>query len=245
MRSYGRANDELRPVRIQRGFTKFAEGSVLIEFGETRVLCTASVEERQPPFLAGTTRGWVTAEYAMLPRANRSRTPRERGSGGGRSQEISRLVGRSLRAAVDLDALGARTITLDCDVLQGDGGTRTAAITGSMVALSDACQWLMDRGSLAASPIRQAVAAISVGVVGGEALLDLDYDEDSTAEVDFNVVMLSGGGIVEVQGTAERGSFSRESLDGMLDLAAKGIERLWLLQTEAPGCLDGQPRRTL
>jgi len=233
MRSYGRANDALRPVRLERGFTKFAEGSVLVEFGETRVLCTASVEERQPPFLLGTTRGWVTAEYAMLPRANRQRTSRERGSGSGRSQEISRLVGRSLRAAVDLEALGPRTITLDCDVLQADGGTRTAAITGAMVALRDACDWVVRQGSLAASPVRDPVAAISVGVVDGATLLDLDYAEDSAAEVDFNVVMLASGGIVEVQGTAEKGSFSRASLDGMVDLAAAGIAQLFALQSQA------------
>jgi ribonuclease PH len=223
----GRRPDELRPIRIHRSFTRYAEGSVLIECGHTRVLCTASVEEKVPPFLLNSGRGWVTAEYAMLPRATNTRTSRERPNVSGRSQEIQRLIARSLRAAVRLDALGARTITLDCDVLQADGGTRTAAITGAMVALQDAVAWLLERDLLTASPIERQVAAVSVGIVDGEPMLDLCYDEDSRAEVDFNVVMLDGGDLVEVQGTAEKGAFSRSLMNRMLDLAETGIGRLW------------------
>lgn len=228
MRHDGRRADELRPVRIERGFTEYAEGSVLIAFGRTRVLCTASVEESVPPFLKGTGQGWVTAEYGMLPRATHTRTPREaaRGKQGGRTLEIQRLIGRSLRAVVDLAALGERQIVLDCDVLQADGGTRTAAITGAWVALADACEALVARGVLAASPVRDQVAAVSVGLVGGEALLDLDYAEDSTCDTDMNVVMTGAGGFVELQGTAERGAFGRSALDALLALAERGIGAL-------------------
>ncbi|MBM3464507.1 MAG: ribonuclease PH [Armatimonadetes bacterium] len=233
MRADGRAPDALRPVRIQRAFTRFAEGSVLIEMGDTRVLCTASVEERVPPFLLNSGRGWVTAEYSMLPRSTLTRTSRERSGSGGRTQEIQRLIGRSLRAAVNTEKLGARTITLDCDVLQADGGTRTAAITGAMVALHDACSWLISRGYLQKSPLIDMVAAVSVGIVDGVPVLDLPYEEDARAETDSNVVMLASGGIVEVQGTAERGSFSRALLDELLDLAKGGIDRLVALQREA------------
>lgn len=231
----GRQADELRPVVLQRGFTQHAEGSVLICMGETRVLCTASVEERVPPFLLGTGRGWVTAEYAMLPRATHTRSGRERHGPGGRSHEIQRLVGRSLRAAVDLDALGPRTITVDCDVLQADAGTRTASITGGMVALEDAVEWMIRQGLLEASPLRARVAAVSVGLLEGVPVLDLSYAEDSRAEVDLNVVMLDNGGLVEVQGTAERDVFSRGDLDRMLDLAAGGIGRLNEEQARARG----------
>ncbi|ROR34135.1 ribonuclease PH [Inmirania thermothiophila] len=235
MRPSGRAADELRPVRITRGYTKHAEGSVLIEFGDTRVLCTASVEDRVPGFLRGTGSGWVTAEYGMLPRATGERTAREaaRGRQGGRTLEIQRLIGRSLRAVVDLDALGERTITLDCDVLQADGGTRTASITGAYVALADAVARLLETGQLEASPLRGQVASVSVGIVGGAPVLDLDYAEDSAAETDMNVVMDEQGRFVEVQGTAEGHPFSRAELDAMLDLAARGIDRLLALQREA------------
>jgi len=218
---------------MQRGWTRYAEGSVLITMGQTRVLCCASVEEKVPPFLVGTGRGWVTAEYAMLPRSTHTRTSRERGSGSGRSQEISRLIGRSLRATVDLEALGPRTITLDCDVLQADGGTRTAAINGAMVALTDACNGLKAAERLARWPLHDSVAAVSVGMVKGVAVLDLDYEEDSSADVDFNVVMLSGGDFVELQGTAERHPFSRLLMDQMLDLAASGIAQIRSVQQQA------------
>lgn len=232
-RSEDRAPNALRDVDIARDWTAYAEGSVLITMGRTRVLCNATVEEKVPPFLAGTGRGWVTAEYAMLPRATHTRSSRERGSGSGRSQEISRLIGRALRATVNLEALGARTITLDCDVLQADGGTRTAAINGAMVALTDACQGLVRGGLLAASPLVNAVAAISVGIVEGTPLLDLDYFEDARADVDFNVVMLGSGELVELQGTAERHAFSRHQMNQMLDLAEQGINRLRDLQRAA------------
>jgi ribonuclease PH len=224
----GRRPDELRPVRIQRGFTKHAEGSVLVEFGDTKVLCTASVEERVPPFLKDTGRGWVTAEYGMLPRSTNTRTDREaaRGKQSGRTQEIQRLIGRSLRAVVDLTSLGQRTINLDCDVLQADGGTRTAAITGSFVALSDAVSWLQQRKLLSKSPIRDHVAAVSVGMSSGTPLLDLDYREDSTCGCDMNVVMTGANGFVEVQGTAEGATFSGAELDALLALAARGIGEL-------------------
>ena len=235
MRHDGRRADELRPVRIERGFTEYAEGSVLVSFGRTRVLCTASVEESVPPFLKGTGQGWVTAEYGMLPRATHTRTPREAANGkqGGRTLEIQRLIGRSLRAVVDLAALGERQVVLDCDVLQADGGTRTAAITGAWVALADACEALVARGVLSASPVRDQVAAVSVGLVGGEVLLDLDYAEDSTCDTDMNVVMTGAGGFVELQGTAEHGAFDRKALEALLALAEKGIGELLAAQRES------------
>jgi ribonuclease PH len=232
MRSDGRAPDELRPIRITRGYTRHAEGSVLVEFGDTRVLVTASVEDGVPSFMRGRGEGWVTAEYGMLPRATHSRSPREaaRGKQSGRTLEIQRLIGRSLRAVVDLRALGERTVTLDCDVLQADGGTRTAAITGAYVALSDAVDALMTRRVLGASPLHGQVAAVSVGIVRGVPVVDLDYAEDSTAETDMNVVMNNGGGFVEVQGTAEGHAFRRHELDAMLDLAAGACARLFSAQ---------------
>jgi ribonuclease PH len=224
----GRRPAELRPVRIQRRYTKHAEGSVLVEFGDTRVLCTASVEERVPPFLKDTGRGWVTAEYGMLPRSTNTRTEREaaRGKQSGRTQEIQRLIGRSLRAVVDLSQTGQRTVHVDCDVLQADGGTRTAAITGAFVALHDAFSFLKQKSLLQAWPIRDHVAAVSVGMAGGRPLLDLDYGEDSTCGCDMNVVMTGAGRFVEVQGTAEGEAFSRAELDGLLELAARGIAEL-------------------
>ena len=226
---------ELRPVRFERHFTRYAEGSVLVSFGATRVLCNASVEESVPPFLRGTGRGWVTAEYAMLPRATHSRSPREatRGKVGGRTHEIQRLIGRSLRAVVDLQGLGERTIQIDCDVLQADGGTRTASITGAWVALADAVQGLLDRGLLKQNPLRESVAAISVGIVDGQPLLDLDYAEDSRAAVDMNFVMTASGLFVEVQGTAEEAPFSGEDLDRLRDLAVAGCRTLCDLQLRA------------
>src|SRR5579864_6270078 len=234
-RRHGRATDMLRPVRLTRHFTCHAEGSVLVEFGDTRVLCTASVEESVPPFLRGKARGWVTAEYGMLPRSTHTRSPREaaRGKQSGRTQEIQRLIGRSLRAAMDLAALGERTITIDCDVLQADGGTRTAAITGGFIALADACEQLLARGVLSARPLHGQIAAVSVGIVRGELLLDLDYGEDSEAETDMNVVMNNGGGFVEVQGTAEGHAFRRHEFDALLNLAASGIGSLCALQAQA------------
>ena len=234
-RSEGRANDELRPVRMTVDYLRHAEGSVLIEFGDTRVLCVASIEDRVPGFLEGRGQGWLTAEYAMLPRAGQTRSNRESVSGkvGGRTHEIQRLIGRSLRACTDLRALGERTILLDCDVLQADGGTRTAAITGAWVALKRACATLRQRGVLAADPVRMGLAAVSVGVMGGQTLLDLDYAEDSHAEVDANVVMTDQGEFVEVQGTAEGKPFSRARLDELLALAEKGIRELHGLQREA------------
>jgi ribonuclease PH len=234
-RREGRAPDALRPVRFTRRFTCHAEGSVLAEFGDTRVLCTASVDEGVPPFLRGKSRGWVTAEYGMLPRATHSRSPREsvRGRQTGRSQEIQRLIGRALRAAVDLEALGERTVTIDCDVLQADGGTRTAAITGAFLALADACGGLQARRLLGASPLHGQVAAVSVGIVRGVPMLDLDYAEDSEAETDMNVVMNNGGAFIEVQGTAEGHAFRRHELDALLNLAAGGIGELCALQAQA------------
>src|SRR6266487_4304106 len=227
----GRAPRQLRPVRITVDFLDYAEGSVLIEMGNTRVLCAASVEERVPPFLEGKGQGWVTAEYNMLPRSTHTRTPREReGKVSGRTHEIQRLVGRSLRAAVDMMALGPRTIMLDCDVLQADGGTRTASITGAYVALHRACSQLVKRGLLAAHPVRTAVAAISVGVVGGEMLLDLCYEEDSSADVDFNVVMTAKHEFIEVQGTGEGGVFSRATMDALISMAEQGISELLEIQ---------------
>ncbi len=234
-RSNDRAASALRPVRFTRGYTKHAEGSVLVEMGETRVLCTASVEEKVPNWLKGRAQGWVTAEYGMLPRATNTRGSREAAAGKqtGRTQEIQRLVGRSLRAVVDLQKLGERQVTLDCDVLQADGGTRCASITGGYVALALACRRLIDDGLLEQSPLTGTVAAISCGIVGGVPLLDLDYSEDSTAEVDANVVMTGEGGLVEVQATAERTPLSRAHLDELLVLAADGIQSLRSLQDGA------------
>ena len=231
----GRAADQLRPVLVTVDFLDYAEGSVLIETGNTRVLCAASVEERVPPFLEGKGQGWVTAEYNMLPRATHTRSDRERGSRGigGRTQEIQRLIGRSLRAAIDMHALGPRTITLDCDVLQADGGTRTASITGAYIALHRACSLLMKRGLLTAYPVRTAVAATSVGIVNGELWLDLSYPEDSRADVDFNVVMTGQRELVEVQGTGEGGVFSRTTMDALVSLAEKGITELLAIQQQA------------
>ncbi len=228
IRPSGRAPDALRAVRITRGFTRHAEGSVLVEFGDTRVLCTASVEEKVPAFLRGAGRGWLTAEYGMLPRSTHTRTEREaaRGRQSGRTQEIQRLIGRSLRAVFELERLGERTITLDCDVLQADGGTRTAAITGAFVAAHDAVTGLLASGAIERTPVRDFVAAVSVGLYQGTAVLDLDYAEDSACETDLNVVMTGTGGFVEVQGTAEGEPFTREQMDRLVDLAADGIRRL-------------------
>jgi ribonuclease PH len=222
-------------VGFERRHAKHAEGVVLVEFGDTQVLCTASVEDTVPGFLRGKGQGWITAEYGMLPRATHTRTAREaaRGRQSGRTQEIQRLIGRSLRAVADLKALGERTITLDCDVLQADGGTRTASITGGYVALSQACEQLVNRGLIAAHPLHGQVAAVSVGIVGGVAVLDLDYAEDSQAETDMNVVMNNGGGFVEIQGTAEGHAFRRHELDALLNLAASGIAELFALQAQA------------
>ena len=230
-----RAVDALRTVRFTRHYTRHAEGSVLVEFGDTRVLCTATIEDGVPGFLRGKGQGWVTAEYGMLPRATHSRSPREaaRGKQTGRTQEIQRLIGRSLRAVVDLRALGERTVTLDCDVLQADGGTRTAAITGSYVALADAVTALRARRALPASPLHGQVAAVSVGIVGGQPVLDLDYSEDSEAETDMNVVMNNGGAFIEVQGTAEGHAFRRHEFDALLNLAVAGISELCALQSQA------------
>ncbi|MDP2794475.1 MAG: ribonuclease PH [Sulfurisoma sp.] len=234
-RPSGRQPHEARKVSITRDFTMHAEGSVLIEFGHTKVLCTASVEETVPGFLKGRGQGWITAEYGMLPRSTHTRTAREaaKGKQSGRTQEIQRLIGRSLRAITDLKALGERQITLDCDVLQADGGTRTAAITGACVALHDAVNKLLAAGKLAGNPLKDFVAAVSVGMVDGAAVLDLDYDEDSSCDTDMNVVMTGGGGIVEVQGTAEGEPFSRAELDALLALAQAGIADLVNLQKAA------------
>ncbi len=233
-RPSGRAPDELRPVRFTRRFTRHAEGSVLVEFGNTHVLCTASVEEGVPGFLRGKNQGWVTAEYGMLPRATHTRSAREaaKGKQSGRTQEIQRLIGSSLRAITDLAALGERTVTLDCDVLQADGGTRTAAITGSYLALADACDVLLQRRAIPASPLHGQVAAVSVGICGGMPVVDLDYAEDSGAETDMNVVMNNGGGFIEVQGTAEGHAFRRHELDALLNMAATSIAQLFTLQSE-------------
>lgn len=236
--------DELRPVTMERNCSVHAEGSCLITCGRTKVFCTATVEDKVPPFLRGTGKGWVTAEYALLPRSTAVRVPRDavRGKVNGRSQEIQRLIGRSLRAAVDLDALGERCVILDCDVLQADGGTRTASITGAYVALVDALRSLRAAGAFAKLPLRSQVAAVSVGKSGGRLLLDLCYEEDSTAEVDFNVVMNGRGEYVEVQGTGEGGVFSRAEMDGMLDLAAAGIGRLMEMQRQALAWNDWEAR---
>ena len=234
-RSAARPADALRPVTLQRGYTRHAEGSVLVSFGDTRVLCTASVDEKVPPHKRGSGQGWVTGEYGMLPRSTHTRSDREaaRGKQSGRTQEIQRLIGRSLRSVFDLKALGERTIHLDCDVLQADGGTRTAAITGAYVAAHDAVSWLIGQGRLTASPILDAVAAVSVGIVQGVPMLDLDYAEDSGCDTDMNVVMTGGGGFVEVQGTAEGTPFSRSEMDALLALAAQGIGELVAAQKAA------------
>ena len=232
IRADGRRSDELRKVRIIPDSQVFAEGSVIIETGQTRVLCSASVEHGVPPFLRDTGQGWITAEYAMLPRSTLTRSPRENRGPRGRSQEIQRLIGRSLRAAVDLEYLGQRTITMDCDVLQADGGTRTAAITGAYVALHKALSVLVERNDLDQMPLTCAVAATSVGVVGDRVLLDLNYEEDVRAEVDFNVVMTDRGEFVEVQGTAEEGSFSKKVMDEILTLAETGITQLFQAQQQ-------------
>ena len=228
MRPSGRANDQLRDVRITRNFTKHAEGSVLVEFGDTKVICTASVDTSVPPFLRGKGQGWVTAEYGMLPRSTGSRMIREaaKGKQQGRTVEISRLIGRSLRAAVDLKALGENTITIDCDVIQADGGTRTASITGACVALADAINWLKANGKVKGEPLKHKIAAVSVGIYKGEAVLDLDYAEDSSAETDLNVVMTEKGGFVEIQGTAEGEAFTPDELNAMLALVQKAIAEL-------------------
>ena len=235
MRAGGRKPDELRAVRLTRGYTRHPEGSVLVEFGETRVLCTASVEERVPPFLRDSGRGWVTAEYGMLPRATNTCGEREaaRGKQSGRTQEIQRLIGRSLRAVVDGASLGPRTVQVDCDVLQADGGTRTAAITGAFVALHDAVSWLQERKLIVQSPIRDFVAAVSVGIYQGMPVLDLDYAEDSACGTDMNVVMTGAGRFVELQGTAEGEPFSQQELDALVELAARGIRELIAQQKRA------------
>ena len=232
-----RSADQLRPVRIQRHYTRHAEGSVLIEFGDTRVLCNASVEEKVPGFLKGRGQGWVTAEYGMLPRSTNTRTDREaaRGKQSGRTQEIQRLIGRSLRAVTDLGKFGERTVQIDCDVIQADGGTRTAAITGAFVALHDAVTLLMQRGLISEFPLRDFVAAVSVGIVEGAPVLDLDYAEDSTCGTDMNVVMTGSGGFVEVQGTAEGAPFSQAQMDALMVLAQRGIRELIAKQKEALG----------
>jgi ribonuclease PH len=234
-RSDGRAYNELRPTSLSTGYSKYAEGSCLIEVGDTVVICTASVLNEVPRFLSGSQRGWVTAEYSMLPRAGAERTSRGRISSSGRTHEIQRLVGRSLRAVVDLDALGERTITLDCDVIQADGGTRTAAVTGAYVALMEALSGLKAGGVFPTIPIFDSVAAVSVGVVSGEAVLDLNYQEDSMASVDMNVVMTGSGRFVEVQGTAEGMPFDRERLDALLDLAGEGMAQLFAAQKRTLG----------
>lgn len=234
-RPSGRANNELRSVSIERNFTCHAEGSVLISFGNTKVICNASISDGVPPFLRGSGQGWITAEYGMLPRSTNSRMKREAASGkqGGRTVEIQRLIGRSLRAAVDLNLLGERTITIDCDVIQADGGTRTAAITGASVALNDAINGLLAQGKLENNPLLHQVAAVSVGIYQGVAVLDLDYAEDSNAQTDMNVVMTTQGGFVEVQGTAEGQPFAAHELQAMLALAEEGVSRLFALQQES------------
>ena len=236
-RSFDRSAGELRPVRFHRHYTKHAEGSVLVEMGHTKVLCTASVEEKVPPFLKGKGTGWVTAEYGMLPRATHTRGTREAASGkqSGRTQEIQRLIGRSLRAVIDTAVLGERQVAIDCDVLQADGGTRCASITGAMVALADAVAGLRAKGLIAADPLRDFVAAVSVGMVDGRPVLDLDYVEDSACDTDMNVVMTGAGHFVEVQGTAEGAPFTREQMASLLDLASTGIAELISLQRSALG----------
>ncbi len=235
LRHDGRQLNQLREIKIERGFTRYAEGSVLISFGETRVLCNASVEEKVPPFMRGEGRGWVTAEYSMLPRATQTRSVREaaRGKLGGRTMEIQRLIGRALRAVVDFELLGERTVLIDCDVLQADGGTRTAAITGAWIALADAVEKLLEQGLIKKSPLKDSVAAVSSGVVNGQPVLDLDYVEDSAAAVDMNFVMSGDGRFVEVQGTAEEEPFSAEELDRLRELASHGCRELTQLQLRA------------
>ncbi len=234
-RPSGRTPDSLRDIRITRNFTCHAEGSVLIEFGNTKVICTASVEEGVPGFMRGEGRGWVTAEYGMLPRSTGTRMRREATAGkqGGRTVEIQRLIGRSLRAAMDMEALGENTIKIDCDVIQADGGTRTASITGACVALADAIQFLKDKGKVKGEPLKRMIASISVGIYQGEAVLDLDYPEDSNAETDMNIVMADDGGIIEIQGTAEGEPFSEAEFASMMSLAKKGIQELNALQKSA------------
>ena len=234
MRPSGRSPNQLRPISLEAGVTRYAEGSCLAKFGHTHVLCTASWAGDVPRWKKGKGEGWVTGEYGMLPRATHTRSPREaaKGKQSGRTQEIQRLIGRSLRAITNMAALGERTITLDCDVLQADGGTRTAAITGSYVALADACDTLVAKRMIATSPLHGQVAAVSVGICNGVPVIDLDYAEDSAAETDMNVVMNNGGGFIEVQGTAEGHAFRRHELDALLDLAAAGIARLFAMQTE-------------
>ena len=234
-RSFDRDPAQLRPVRLQRNYTRHAEGSVLVEIGHTQVLCNASVEEKVPPFLKGKGQGWVTAEYGMLPRATNTRSNREAASGkqSGRTQEIQRLIGRSLRAVTDVAKMGERQVTIDCDVLQADGGTRCASITGAMVAMADAFAWMRAQGLIAADPIRDFVAAVSVGIVEGTPVLDLDYAEDSGCDTDMNVVMTGAGHFVEVQGTAEGHPFTREEMSRLLDLASQGIARLVTIQRSA------------
>ncbi len=235
MRPSNRQPDEMRSIHITRHYTKHAEGSVLIEFGDTKVICTASIEARVPGFLRGKGQGWVTAEYGMLPRSTGSRMRREASSGkqGGRTMEIQRLIGRALRAGIDLEALGENTISLDCDVIQADGGTRTASITGAWVALNDAVQYLLDKNIIQKNPLHHQIAAVSVGIFNGTPVLDLDYAEDSNAETDMNVVMNNNNGFIEVQGTAEGHAYNREELNSMLALAEKGIKELFLLQQAA------------
>jgi len=236
-RTQGRAANALRPIAITRHYTRHAEGSVLVEFGDTKVLCTASVEEKVPPHKRGSGQGWVTAEYGMLPRATHTRGDREaaRGKQSGRTQEIQRLIGRSLRCVFDLKALGERTISLDCDVIQADGGTRTAAITGAFVAAYDAVSWLREQGLVVVTPIREFVAAVSVGLVQGTPLLDLEYVEDSACDTDMNVVMTGSGGFVELQGTAEGAAFTRDEMNTLMLLAEKGIRELIAAQKAALG----------
>ncbi len=235
MRPSNRQPDEMRAIRITRNYTKHAEGSVLIEFGDTKVICTASVEERVPGFLRGKGQGWVTAEYGMLPRSTGSRMRREASSGkqGGRTMEIQRLIGRALRAGIDLKVLGENTISLDCDVIQADGGTRTASITGAWVALNDAIQHLLDKKAISKNPLNHQIASVSVGIYNGTPVLDLDYAEDSNAETDMNVVMNSDNGFIEVQGTAEGHPYSKDELNSMLALAEKGIGELFAVQQDA------------
>ncbi|MBT5229469.1 MAG: ribonuclease PH [Methylococcales bacterium] len=234
MRPSGRAADELRQITITRNYTKHAEGSVLVEFGDTKVICTATVDDRVPRFMKGEGKGWVTAEYGMLPRSTGNRMFREAGKGkSGRTMEIQRLIGRALRASVDLKALGDKTITLDCDVIQADGGTRTASITGAFVALTDAVQTLIKRGAIKKNPINAFIASVSVGIYNGEAVLDLDYAEDSNAETDMNVVMNEAGDFIEIQGTAEEAPFNANELQAMLALATEGVKRLVEIQKEA------------
>lgn len=237
LRTDGRTPADLRPVKVTRGYLKFAEGSVLIEMGDTKVICAATVEERVPPFLMGKGKGWMTAEYSMLPRSSQKRIQRESSAGkvGGRTHEIQRLIGRSLRAVTDLSALGERTIYIDCDVLQADGGTRTASITGAYIAVYETLSALVKKGVIKSTALVDSVAAVSVGIVGGRALLDLNYDEDSTAEVDMNIIMTGSGKFVEVQGTAESEPFSKDNLGELISLASKGIMELASIQKNSLG----------